>query len=63
MAKEMTELESQEAVQFSSISAKNFLDSNEFSSRTIDSEKLKDLSTNLLNAVAEVNKWKRVIVS
>ena len=59
----MTELESQEAVQFSSISAKNFLDSNEFSSRTIDSEKLKDLSTNLLNAVAEVNKWKRVIVS
>ena len=45
------------------INAKNFIDSNEFSSQSFDSDKLKALRANLLNAVAEVNKWKRVIVS
>ena len=63
MAKELTELETKDAVQFSSINAKNFIDSNEFSAQTFDSEELKTLRTNLLNAVAEVNKWKRVIIS
>ena len=63
MAKELTELETKDAVQTSSINAKNFIDSNEFSSQSFDSDKLKALRANLLNAVAEVNKWKRVIVS
>ena len=63
MAKELTELEIKDAVQFSSTKAKNFIDSEEFSSQSFDSDKLQVLRTNLLNAVAEVNKWKRVIIS
>ena len=63
MAKELTELETKDAVQTSSFSAKNFIDSNEFSTQTFDSDNLKALRSNLLNAVAEVNKWKRIIIS
>ena len=63
MAKELTELETKDAVQISSINAKNFIDSKDFSAQSFDSEELKTLRNNLLNAVAEVNKWKRVIIS
>ena len=63
LAKELSELETKDAVQTSSFSAKNFIDSNEFSTQTFDSDNLKALRSNLLNAVAEVNKWKRIIIS
>ena len=63
LAKELSELETKDAVQTSSFNAKNFIDSNEFSSQSFDSDNLKALRANLLNAVADVNKWKRVIIS
>ena len=63
MAKELTELATKDAVQISSTKAKNFIDSKEYSEQTFDSDNLKSLRTNLFNAVSEVNKWKRVIIS
>ena len=63
MVKELLELEIKDAVQNSSIKAKNFIDAKEISPQTFDSDNLKSLRTNLLNAVAEVNKWKRLVIS
>ena len=63
LMKESEELETKDAVQISSIKAKNFIDSQEFLSQKFDSERLKNMKSKMFSAVAEVNKWKRVIIS
>ena len=63
IAKEIDELETKDAVQSSSIKAKKLIDSDNFKTLNFDSSNLQTLRDNLLNAIAEVNKWKRLIIS
>ena len=63
IAKEIDELETKDAVQSSSIKAKKLIDSDNFKTQNFDSSHFQTLRTNLFNAIAEVNKWKRVIIS
>ena len=63
LAKELAELETKDAVQIASVKAKKLLDSDEFAEQKFESTDLQTLRSNLFNAIAEVNKWKRVIIS
>ena len=63
IAKEKEELETKDAVQISTTNAKNFTDSQEFISQKFFSEYQQELKAKMFTAVAEVNKWKRVIIS
>lgn len=63
LAKELAELETKDAVQIASVKAKKLLDSDEFAAQKFESTDLQTLRSNLFNAIAEVNKWKRVIIS
>ena len=63
IAKEKEELETKDAVQISTTKAKNLTDSQEFKSQKFLSEYQQELKTKMFTAVAEVNKWKRVIIS
>ena len=63
MTKEAGELEVKDAVQLSSTSAKSFMDSEEYKTQEFVSEYLLTMKNKMLTAVAEVNKWKRVIIS
>ena len=63
LMKETEELETKDIVQNSSIKAKNFIDSNEFAAQKFDSQTLQDMKAKMFAAIAEVNKWKRVIIS
>ena len=63
IAKEKEELETKDAVQISTTKAKNFTDSQEFKSQKVLSQYQQELKAKMFTAVAEVNKWKRVIIS
>ena len=58
IAKEKEELETKDAVQISTTKAKKLTDSEEFISQY-----QQELKAKIFTAVAEVNKWKRVIIS
>ena len=61
MAKETEELEVKDAVQLSSTCAKSLMESEEYKTQEFVSEYLLAMKNKMLKAVAEVNKWKRVI--
>ena len=63
LTKETEELDTKDAVQNSSVKAKKFIDSQEFLSQKFDSDRLKNMKAKMFSAVAEVNKWKRVIIT
>ena len=63
IAKEKEELETKDAVQISTTNAKNLTDSQEFKSQKFLSEYQQELKAKMFTAIAEVNKWKRVIIS
>ena len=63
IAKEKEELETKDAVQISTTNAKNLTDLQEFISQKFLSEYQQELKAKMFTAVAEVNKWKRVIIS
>mgnify|MGYP002858167980 CR=1 FL=1 len=63
IAKEKEELETKDAVQISTTNAKSLTDSQEFKSQKFLSQYQQELKAKMLTAVAEVNKWKRVIIS
>ena len=63
IAKEKDELETKDAVQNSTTKAKNLTDSQDFISQKFLSQYQQELKAKMFTAVAEVNKWKRVIIS
>ena len=63
MTKEADELEVKDAVQLSSTAAKSFMDSKEYATQEFVSQYLLAMKNKMLTAVAEVNKWKRIIIS
>ena len=63
LTKEADELEIKDAVQCSSTHAKELMESKEYASQKFVSQNLLAMRNKMLNAVAEVNKWKRVIIS
>ena len=63
MTKEADELEVKDAVQLSSTSAKKLMDSKEYKKQKFVSEYLLAMKKRMLKAVAEVNRWKRFIIS
>jgi len=62
MTKEANELEVKDAVQLSSTGAKSLMDSKEYKSQEFVSKYLLEMKNKMLTLVAEVNKWKRVII-
>ena len=63
LTKEAAELEVKDAVQLSSTGAKSLMDSKKYKTQEFVSEYLLAMRNKMLTAVAEVNKWKRVIIS
>ena len=63
LTKEAEELEVKDAVQLSSTGAKSLMDSEEYKTQEFVSQYLLAMKNKMLTAVAEVNKWKRVIIS
>ena len=63
MTKEAEKLEVKDAVQLSSSDAKSLMDSKEYKTQEFLSKYLFTMREKMLTAVAEVNKWKRVIIS
>ena len=63
MTKEVDELEIKDAVQLASTHAKALMESNEYARQKFVSPNLSALNQKMLTAVAQVNKWKRVIIS
>ena len=63
IAKETEELETKDAVQIAFTSAKSIMDSKEYGAQKFVSQPLVALKQKMMTAVAEVNKWKRVIIS
>ena len=63
LTKETEELEVKDAVQLASTNAKKLMDSNEYTRQKFVSPYLSALNQKMLTALAEVNKWKRVIIS
>lgn len=57
------ELKAKDAAQSSSTNAKKFIDSPDFASQKFVSEYLQELRQKIFTAIADVNKWKRVIIS
>ena len=63
MTKEADELEIKDAVQLSSTAAKSLMDSEEYERQKFVSPNLATLKPKMLTAVAQVNRWKRFIIS
>ena len=63
MTKEADELEVKDSIQLSSTGAKSLMDSEEYKRQEFVSQYLLAMRERMLTAVAEVNKWKRVIIS
>ena len=63
IAKETEELETKDSVQIASTAAKSLMDSKEYAAQKFVSQPLLAMRNKMLTAVAEVNKWKRVIIS
>ena len=63
IAKETEELETKDAVQIVSTAAKSLMDSKEYAVQKFASQPLLAMRNKMLTAVAEVNKWKRFIIS
>ena len=64
LTKEADELEVKDAAQLASVRAKNLMDSKkEYTTQKFLSQYLLAMKSKLLTAVANVNKWKRVIIS
>ena len=63
LTKEADELEIKDSVQLSSTAAKSLIDSKEYKKQKFVSEYLLALKRKMLTAVAEVNRWKRFIIS
>ena len=63
IAKETEELETKDAVQIAFTSANSIMDSKEYGAQKFVSQPLVALKQKMMTAVAEVNKWKLVIIS
>ena len=63
MTKEADELEVKDAVQLASTHAKELMESKEYEAQKFVSQYLVAMKTKMLTAVAQVNKWKRIIIS
>ena len=63
LTKEADELEIKDEVQLASTHAKSLMDSKEYATQKFVSQYLAALKSRMLTAVADVNKWKRVIIS
>jgi len=63
IAKETDELETKDAVQISSTAAKSLMDSKEYTEQKFAFQPLLAMREKMLTAVAQVNKFKRVIIS
>ena len=63
LTKEADELEIKDAVQLSSTAAKSLMDSKEYKKQKFVSEYLLAKKRRMLTAVADVNRWKRFIIS
>ena len=63
LTKEADELEIKDAVQNASTGAKSLMDSKEYKTQKFVSEHLSALKEKMLTAVAQVNRWKRFIIS
>ena len=63
MIKETEELEIKDAVQLASTHAKALIDSKEYAAQKFTSLYLSAMNQKMLTAIAEVNKWKRVVIS
>ena len=63
MTTEADELEIKYAAQLASTRAKNLMDSKEYERQKFVSERLATMKRKMLTAVAEVNRWKRFIIS
>ena len=63
LTKEADELEVKDAVQLASTHAKELIESKEYEAQKFVSKYLVAMKNKMLTAVAEVNKWKSVIVS
>ena len=63
LTKEADELEVKDAVQLSSTAAKSLIDSEEYERQKFVSPHLAALKSKMLTAVAQVNRWKRFIIS
>lgn len=63
ISKETDELETKDAALSASTHAKNFISSREFSNQKFISQYQQELKAKLFSAIAEVNKWKRTIIS
>ena len=63
LTKEADELEVKDAVQLSSTGAKSLMNSEEYKRQEFVSEYLLAMKNKMLTAIAEVNKWKLVIIS
>ena len=63
MTKEADELEVKDAVQLSSTGAKSLMNSEEYKTQKFVSAYLLAMKNKMMTSVAEVNKWKRAIIS
>lgn len=63
LTKEAEELEIKDAFQLSSSNAKTLMDSQEYRTQKFATQYLKSMRDKMLKAVANVNKWKRLILS
>ena len=63
VTKESDELEIKDAIQLASFHAKTLMDSKEYSAQKFVSPHLSALKQKMLTALADVNKWKRIIIS
>ena len=63
LTQEADELEIKDAVQLASSHAKTLMDSKEYSAQKFVSPQLAAMKSKMLRAVADVNKWKRIIIS
>ena len=61
--KQTEELETKDAAQVSCLNAKKFVDSKEFLSQKFLNPQLQEMQAKMFSAVAEVNHWKRIIIS
>ena len=63
MTKEAEELEVKDAVQLSSTNSKTLMESEEYKTQKFTSQHLAAMRNRMLKAIANVNKWKRLILS
>ena len=63
LTKETEELETKDAAQISSTNAKKFIDIKEFQTQNFQTPQLQEMKDRMFSAVAEVNHWKRIILT